>query len=65
MKFIRGKENQLVNLEFVQLIDIVNTGDKLEVLANFPDFGVVLESFEHMDHAKAYLDNLWTTIVEN
>jgi len=33
MKFIRGKENQIVNLEFVRVIDIHEIAGKQEVQA--------------------------------
>jgi hypothetical protein len=59
MKFIRGKENQIVNLEFVKIIDIVEVAGKQEVQADMGEFSVVLADFEHVEHAKTYLDKLW------
>lgn len=62
MKFTRGKENQIINLEFVEIVDIVDSNGKLEVQAKLSDFSVVLADFEHMDHAKAFINNLWKEI---
>ncbi len=59
MKFIRGKLNQIVNLEFVRVIDIHEVGGKQEVQADMGEYSVVLADFEHVDHAKEYLDKLW------
>jgi putative IMPACT (imprinted ancient) family translation regulator len=59
MKFIRGKEGQIINVESVEIIDIVGDNGKYEVQAKLSEFSVVLADFEHMDHAKAFLDKLW------
>lgn len=59
MKFIRGKENQIVNLEFVRVIDVHEVGSKQEVQADMGEYSIVLADFEHVDHAKAYIDSLW------
>jgi hypothetical protein len=59
MKFIRGKENQIVNLEFVRVIDIHEIAGKQEVQADMGEYSIVLADFEHISHAKDYLDKLW------
>lgn len=69
MKFIRGKESQIINLEFVEIIDIIEvevngkpTG-QLQVQARLREFSCELASFEHVDHAKAYIDKLWSDVI--
>ncbi len=58
MKFIRGKAGEIINLEYVEIIDVIYTG-KHEVQAKMGEFSVVLADFEVVEHARAYLDNLW------
>lgn len=65
MKFIRGKENQIINLEFVEIIDIIENAGKLEVQAKLSEFSIILADFEHVDHAKIFLDNLWNTVIHD
>lgn len=59
MKFIRGKENQIINLAAIEIIDIIENEGKYEIQAKLVEFSVVLADFEVMDHAKDYMDKLW------
>ena len=46
-------------MEFIRVIDIHEVAGKQEIQADMGDYSVVLESFEHIDHAKAWLNDLW------
>ncbi len=64
MKLILGRENEIINLKYVIVIDTVETNGKFEIQAILDqcEFSVVLASFEHMDHVNTYLKELWSKI---
>ncbi len=62
MKFVRGKESQIINIEFVRVIDIHEMKGKFEVQADMGEYSIVLADFEHLQHATLFIDNLWSKI---